>query len=115
MPEAFERRKAAVPRPSRRGYLDWIRGIAVLIMIEAHVVDSWTSAPDRFSRAFASAMILGGFGAPLFLFDMRAIFFNTLKSYIPSPDGQRFLINMLRETSEAPINIVHNWTAGIDR
>ncbi len=24
----------------RRGYLDWLRGIAVLIMIEAHVVDT---------------------------------------------------------------------------
>ena len=67
IPEAFERRKAAVPRPSRREYIDWIRGIAVLIMIEAHVVDSWTSAPDRFSHAFALAMIVGGFGAPLFL------------------------------------------------
>ena len=52
---------------SRRGYLDWVRGIAVLVMIEAHVVDSWTAAPDRFSKAFAWAMVVGGFGAPLFL------------------------------------------------
>jgi uncharacterized membrane protein len=52
----------------RRTYLDVMRGIAVLIMIEAHVIDSWTRPGDRTSRAFGESMILGGFGAPLFLF-----------------------------------------------
>jgi uncharacterized membrane protein len=52
----------------RRGYIDWMRGLAVLIMIEAHVVDSWTAAPYREAPAFGWSMILGGFGAPLFLF-----------------------------------------------
>jgi uncharacterized membrane protein len=51
----------------RRGYLDWMRGAAVLIMIEAHVIDSWTRSPDRSTDAFGWSMILGGFGAPLFL------------------------------------------------
>src|SRR3954468_17543318 len=37
-------------------------------MIEAHVIDSWTRAADRRSRAFGQSLILGGFGAPLFLF-----------------------------------------------
>ena len=27
---------------SRRGYIDWLRGISVLIMIEAHTLDAWT-------------------------------------------------------------------------
>ena len=54
--------------PSRRGYLDLLRGLAVLIMIEAHLLDSWTRFPDRQTKEFAQAMILGGFGAPLFLF-----------------------------------------------
>ena len=26
----------------RRAYVDWARGIAVLVMIEAHTVDAWT-------------------------------------------------------------------------
>ena len=56
------------PRGLRKSYLDVLRGIAVLIMIEAHVIDSWTRAADRGSRAFGEALILGGFGAPLFLF-----------------------------------------------
>jgi uncharacterized membrane protein len=58
---------AAEPAP-RRGYLDWLRGLAVLIMIEAHVLDSWTRLADRGSMFYGWSMILGGFGAPLFLF-----------------------------------------------
>jgi uncharacterized membrane protein len=53
---------------TRRGYLDWLRGLAVLIMIEAHLLDSWTRFPDRETSIFAKSVILGGFGAPLFLF-----------------------------------------------
>jgi uncharacterized membrane protein len=56
------------PRSPRRTYLDWLRGLAVLIMIEAHVLDSWTRLTERASWQFAWSMILGGFGAPLFLF-----------------------------------------------
>jgi len=56
-----------VQTSTRRGYLDWLRGVAVLIMIEAHVLDSWTGVPDRNSRRFAWSMVVGGFGAPLFL------------------------------------------------
>lgn len=52
----------------RRAYLDWMRGLAVLVMIEAHVIDSWTRPEARRSAAFLWAMIVGGFGAPLFLF-----------------------------------------------
>lgn len=55
-------------RERRHAYLDWVRGLAVLIMIEAHVLDSWTHAADRARPAFGYAMVLGGFGAPLFLF-----------------------------------------------
>ena len=53
---------------ARHVYLDWVRGLAVLIMIEAHVLDSWTRESDRARPAFGYAMMLGGMGAPLFLF-----------------------------------------------
>jgi uncharacterized membrane protein len=53
---------------ARRTYLDVLRGVAVLIMIEAHVIDSWTRPSDRSLRGFGESLILGGFGAPLFLF-----------------------------------------------
>jgi uncharacterized membrane protein len=45
-----------------------MRGVAVLVMIEAHVLDSWTRAADRETSAFGWAITVGGMGAPLFLF-----------------------------------------------
>jgi uncharacterized membrane protein len=51
----------------RRRYIDWARGIAVLIMIAAHTLDAWTRAADRSSPAFGYLLLLGGFAAPLFL------------------------------------------------
>jgi uncharacterized membrane protein len=52
---------------TRRAYVDWARGLAVLIMIEAHAVDAWTRAADRSSPLFGYLLVLGGFAAPLFL------------------------------------------------
>ena len=55
-------------RSTRRlAYIDWARGLAVLLMIEAHTVDSWTRLPARKGVAFRDAIVLGGFAAPLFL------------------------------------------------
>ena len=51
----------------RHRYIDWARGIAVLLMIEAHTVDSWTRTADRASILFRDLVVLGGFAAPLFL------------------------------------------------
>ena len=51
----------------RQVYLDWARGIAVLLMIEAHTVDAWTRMADRKSHGFMWAGVFGGFAAPLFL------------------------------------------------
>src|SRR6187455_3202206 len=52
----------------RQAYLDWVRGVAVLIMVEAHVLDAWTRVEARARPIFGYAMVLGGFAAPLFLF-----------------------------------------------
>ena len=51
----------------RRAYIDWARGLAVLLMIEAHTVDAWTRASARRGPAYRDAIIVGGFAAPLFL------------------------------------------------
>ena len=51
----------------RRDYIDWARGLAVLLMIEAHTLDAWTRAADRGTTLFGYATILGGFAAPFFL------------------------------------------------
>jgi uncharacterized membrane protein len=52
---------------ARRRYIDWARGLAVLVMIEAHTVDAWTRAASRSSSAFGNLLLLGGFAAPAFL------------------------------------------------
>jgi uncharacterized membrane protein len=54
------------PRP-RRLYIDWARGLAVLLMIEAHTIDAWTLRAAKQTTAFQDATLLGGFAAPLFL------------------------------------------------
>jgi len=55
-------------KPGRREYLDWLRGVAVLIMIGSHTIDSWTVVADRGRTAYRYAISIGGFGAPVFLF-----------------------------------------------
>ena len=39
------------------------RGIAVLLMIEAHTLDAWTRVAQRTSAGFRRGVILGGFAA----------------------------------------------------
>ena len=52
---------------TRRQYIDYLRGVAVLIMLLAHTFDAWTADGVRSTVAFRRVLILGGFGAPLFL------------------------------------------------
>jgi uncharacterized membrane protein len=52
----------------RREYLDWLRGLAVLLMIAAHLLDSWTAEPDRRSSIYGVILFIAGLGSPLFLF-----------------------------------------------
>jgi uncharacterized membrane protein len=51
----------------RRAYIDWLRGIAVMIMFTAHATDAWTRDADRGGAIFYWRDIISGFGAPLFL------------------------------------------------
>jgi hypothetical protein len=55
------------------------------------------------------------YGVPHFLFEMRANVFNARNSYIPSRDGQRFLVNTLLESADSPINVVYNWQTGLKK
>ena len=58
---------STVAAPTRRRYIDWTRGLAVLIMIEAHALDAWTRSSSRSAPAYQYLSMLGGFAAPLFL------------------------------------------------
>jgi len=56
-------------RPAARlAYLDWLRGLAVVVMIETHVFHSFTRLDLRNSDAYLMSQFVGGLAAPLFLF-----------------------------------------------
>lgn len=52
----------------RRPYIDWLRGVAVLIMMSWHSIDSWTIQEGRDTPAFGVVIFIAGWAAPLFLF-----------------------------------------------
>lgn len=53
---------------SRLSYIDWMRGLACLLMFQTHCYDSWLSPQARQSKFFMYSQLGGTFPAPLFLF-----------------------------------------------
>jgi len=53
---------------SRLAYIDWMRGLACVLMFQTHCYDSWLSPSARQSRFFMYSQLGGTFPAPLFLF-----------------------------------------------
>ena len=52
----------------RLGYLDWLRGLACLLMFQTHCYDSWLGGAARQSSFFGWSRLGGTLPAPLFLF-----------------------------------------------
>src|SRR5215467_8809394 len=52
----------------RLAYIDWMRGLACVLMFQTHCYDSWLSPDARKSTLFAWSQLGGTFPAPLFLF-----------------------------------------------
>jgi uncharacterized membrane protein len=79
-------------------FLDWMRGLAVLIMIECHVFNSFTRLDLRDSGPYIISQFIGGLAAPLFLFmaGMTTGFqMESLERRESSP-GRRWLIALRR-------------------
>jgi uncharacterized membrane protein len=53
---------------SRLGYIDWLRGLACVLMFQTHCYDAWLGGSARDSRFAMWSHLLGTFPAPLFLF-----------------------------------------------
>ena len=49
-------------------FLDWMRGLAVVIMIQCHVVNSFARMDLREGGPYVLSQFIGGMAAPLFLF-----------------------------------------------
>lgn len=56
------------PAPSRLSYIDWMRGLACVLMFQTHCYDSWLSGGARKSTFFMWSQLGGTLPAPLFLF-----------------------------------------------
>jgi uncharacterized membrane protein len=54
--------------PSRLAYIDWMRGLACVLMFQTHCYDSWLNPGARQSKFFMYSQLGGTFPAPLFLF-----------------------------------------------
>ncbi len=48
--------------------MDWMRGLACLLMFQTHAYDSWLAPAERQSALFGYSQLLGSLPAPLFLF-----------------------------------------------
>lgn len=55
------------PKP-RLAYIDWMRGLACLLMFQTHCYDSWLGGAARQSKFLMYSQLGGTFPAPLFLF-----------------------------------------------
>ena len=59
----------AFASPTRRlAYIDWMRGLACVLMFQTHCYDSWLSPAARQGKFFTYSQLGGTFPAPLFLF-----------------------------------------------
>jgi uncharacterized membrane protein len=58
----------AASSPSRLAFIDWMRGLACVLMFQTHCYDSWLSQGARQSKFFMYSQLGGTFPAPLFLF-----------------------------------------------
>jgi len=56
------------PAKPRLAYIDWMRGLACLLMFQTHCYDSWLGGAARKSTFFMWSQLGGTLPAPLFLF-----------------------------------------------
>jgi len=56
-----------------------------------------------------------GIPTPLFQTHVPAGVTSLRTHYVPSRDGQRFLVNVAMETVASPITVVVNWTALLNK
>src|SRR5579863_3772339 len=54
--------------PFRLAYIDWMRGLACVLMFQTHCYDSWLGGGARKSTFFMWSQLGGTLPAPLFLF-----------------------------------------------
>jgi uncharacterized membrane protein len=63
-----QHRSPVAPALGRLAYIDWMRGLACLLMFQTHCYDAWLGGAARKTTFFMYSQVLGTLPAPLFLF-----------------------------------------------
>src|ERR1022692_2401512 len=58
----------AAPAASRLAWIDWMRGLACVLMFQTHCYDAWLGGDARHTSFLKGSQRLGTLPAPLFLF-----------------------------------------------
>jgi uncharacterized membrane protein len=58
----------AVAKPGRLAYIDWMRGLACVVMFQAHCYNSWLNADAKKSELYSWSQLAATLPAPLFIF-----------------------------------------------
>jgi uncharacterized membrane protein len=81
---------------SRLNYIDWMRGLACLLMFQTHCYDAWLSPAARQGWFYPYSRLLGTFPAPLFLMlagiSFALVFVNLRRRGMPDNDVARTTI-----------------------
>ena len=56
------------PASSRLAWIDWMRGLACVLMFQTHCYDAWLGGDARSTSFLKGSQLLGTLPAPLFLF-----------------------------------------------
>jgi uncharacterized membrane protein len=67
-PPAQESNAVVAPTTSRLAWIDWMRGLACILMFQTHCYDAWLGGDARNTNFLKGSQLLGTLPAPLFLF-----------------------------------------------
>ena len=68
MTDQIQAARAGAAGAGRLAYIDWMRGLACVLMFQTHCYNSWLSPEARKSALYAWSQLLGTLPAPLFIF-----------------------------------------------
>ncbi len=68
MKPALQATSVAKPTGSRLPWIDWMRGLACVLMFQTHCYDAWLGGDARNTAFLKTSQLLGTLPAPLFLF-----------------------------------------------
>jgi uncharacterized membrane protein len=101
-------------------FLDWMRGLAIVLMIQCHTFNSFTRLDLRGSSAYVLSQFVGGMAAPLFLFmaGMTLAFQMESLDRREASGRRRFLVSLRRAGYVLAVAFafrISNWIASLPR